>query len=219
MSFQDLTVAAQHYFPDVQVKYKDQSAFMKFLGTVLFFTPDFMTSYTTTIGSTVYFPTNSFVKSRPISSAVVFLHELVHVHDEKTFSKPFFGFLYLFPQILALLCLPLFFFMSWKILIPLMVLFVLPLPAFFRMYFEKRAYISSLYALNGLGTRLNFNPTLDSQATFFEAQFKDSYYYFMWPFGDIKNDFDQALVKIRNNQRPFEDAVLFDMLDDLITKV
>ena len=218
MSFQDLITAAQHYFPSVQVKYKNQSSFMKILGTLLFFTPDFMNTYTTTIGSNIYFPTDTFVRLRPVSSAVVFLHELVHVYDEKRLTKPFFGFLYLFPQILAVLCLPLFFLISWKIIVPLIVIFMLPLPAVFRMYFEKRAYIASLYVLNGLGKKLNFNPTLDSQATFFEAQFKGSYYYFMWTFGNIKSDFDQALVKIKAGQRPYEDAI-FDVLDDLITKV
>lgn len=217
MSFQNLIDATQHYFPDVQVKYKDQSSFMKILGALLFFNPGFMTSYATTIGSTIYFPTANFVKLRPVSSTIVFLHELVHVHDEKKISKPLFGFLYLFPQILALLCLPLMFLVTWKIMLPLAFLFALPLPAFFRMQFERKAYLASLYVLNAFGKKLNFNPSLDSQATHFETQFKDSYYYFMWPFGNIKNDFDQALVKIKADQRPYEDPV-FDMLDDLVSK-
>jgi hypothetical protein len=219
MSFQDLTTAAQHYFPNMQVKYKDQNWLMKILGKILFFTPDFMKSYTTTLGGDVYFPTSSFVKSRPVSSAVVLLHEIVHIHDEKRYTSLWFAFLYLFPQILSILCVPLFFLLSWKIVLPLMIITALPLPAVFRMHFEKRAYLSSLYVLHALSKRLNFQSPIDNQSTFFVAQFKESYYYFMWPFGNIQKDFDQALVKINAEQRPYEDPILFDMLDVLISKV
>lgn len=217
MSFQELVTAAQTHFPDLQIKYKDQSWFMRLLGVLLFFNKSFMTNYTTTIGSTVYFPSESFVKVRPVSAAIVLLHELVHIKDAHKFSKPVFGFLYLMPQILAILCLPLFL-LSWKIALPLVLLFAAPTPAFFRMHFEKRAYLTSLYAINALGSRLNFKPLLASQEQSFIGQFKDSSYYFMWPFGNLQKDFDDAVNKIKDGQRPYEDPV-FDILDDLITKV
>lgn len=217
MSFKDLVTAAQKHFPDLQVKYKDQSPFMKFLGKALFFNPGFMTSYTTTIGSTVYFPTESFVNERPASAAVVLLHELVHIKDAQKFSKPLFSFLYLTPQILVLLCLPLLL-LSWKIALPLMVLFALPTPSFFRMHFEKRAYLTSLYALSKLGERLKFPPLLVSQESLFLQQFKDSSYYFMWPFSNLQKDFDLAVNKIKAGERPFEDPV-FDILDELLPTV
>lgn len=218
MSFQDLTIAAQTYFPNLQIKYKDQSPFMKFIGSLLFFNNEFMVSYTTTIGETIYFPTSNFVKARPVSSAIVLLHELVHVHDEKKISKLLFGFLYLFPQILSILFLPLFFLLTWKIVLPLVIFCALPVPAFFRMYLEKRAYLASLYCFNKLSKKLDFNPNLDNQSIFFQKQFSGSYYYFMWPFGNIKNDFDEAIVRIKADQRPYDDSV-FDMLDNLISKM
>lgn len=218
MSFQDLITSAQKYFPSIRVKYKDQNSFMKFLGTLLFFTPDFMKTYTTTIGDTTYFPNSNFVNQQPISSAVIMLHELVHMYDEKRLTKVLFGFLYLFPQVLALICLPLIFLVSWKIFLPLFVLFALPLPAYFRMYFEKRAYLASLYVMQALGTRLHFSPTLKTQEVFFLSQFRGSYYYFMWPFSSLQTEFDQAVVNIKAGKRPYEDPV-FDMLDDLVTKV
>jgi hypothetical protein len=218
MSFQDLVTAAQKYFPDLQIKYKDQSWFMKLIGKLIyFFNKSFMTSYTTTIGSTVYFPTESFVKVRPVSAAVVLLHELIHVYDAQRLSKPIFYFLYLFPQILALFCLPLFL-VSWKIALPLVLLFAAPLPAYFRMQFEKRAYLTSLYAINKLATQLSFKPLLATQEQVFINRFKDSSYYFMWPFNNLQKDFDEAVVKIRAGQRPYEDPV-FDILDELTTKV
>lgn len=218
MSFQDLVTAAQKYFPDLQIKYKDQSGFMKFLGTLMFFNKGFMTSYTTTIGSTVYFPNETFVKTRPISAAVVLLHELVHINDAHKVSKPLFGFLYLLPQILSLLCLPLLFVLTWKIVVPLVILFALPLPSPFRMNYEKRAYLTSLYAINALATRLNFKPLLASQEQSFLGQFKDASYYFMWPFGNLQKEFDDSVSKIQAGQRPYTDPV-FDILDDLVTKV
>lgn len=217
MSFQDLVTNAQQTYPDLQIKYKDQSIFMKILGILLFFNKDFMTSYTTTIGSTVYFPTEKFVKARPVSTSVILLHELVHIHDSKKVSKPFFGFLYLFPQILILLCIPLFFFF-WKVALILLILFALPLPAYFRMYYEKRAYMTSLYVINALSKRLSFNIDLNASKEGFLTQFKSRYYYFMWPFSNINKDFEIATQKISNGLRPFDDEV-FETIDTLVKKV
>lgn len=217
MSFQDLVQASQKYFPDLQIKYKTESTLMKFIGRLLFFNKSFMTSYTTTVGSTVYFPSAPFVKVRPISAAIILLHELVHVKDSKKVSKPVFSFLYLSPQILVFLLIP-FLFLSWKIALPFLLL-AAPIPSFFRMYYEKRAYMASLYVMNALGKRLAFDPMLDKQKAYFIDQFKGSYYYFMWPFGKgLTKDFDEAVTKIKAGQRPFEDPV-FDMLDDLVTTV
>lgn len=217
MSFKDLVTKAQTYFPDLQIKYKNQSWLMRLVGKIMFFNKGFMTDYTTTVGATVYFPTETVTKVRPVSAAAVLLHELIHVSDAKKISKLLFGFLYLSPQIWALLCLPLFF-LSWKLALPLLILFASPIPAFFRMHFEKRAYFTSLYAINALGKRMNFNPLLATQVKSYVNHFKDSSYYFMWPFGNIQSEFDEAAIKIKDGKRPFEDPV-FDMIDDLLTVV
>ena len=217
MTFQDLVTAAQKDFPSLKIKYKDQSWFMKLIGILLFFNKSFMASYTTTIGSTVYFPNEGFVKSRPVSASTVLLHELVHVYDAKKYTTPLFSLLYMSPQIFVLLCLPLFL-VSWKIALPLMILFALPIPSYFRMHFEKRAYLTSLYAINALAARLNFKPILASQEEAFLKQFKDSSYYFMWPFNNLQKDFDEGVAKIKDRKRPFEDPV-FDILDKLIDTV
>lgn len=213
MSFQTLVQSAQTHFPDLKIKYKDESLLMKIMGKFLFFNKEFMTGYTTTLGSTIYYPSRSFIKARPVSSAVVLLHELVHVHDSKKFTTPLFALLYTSPQILVLLFFPLLF-IGWKIAL-LALLFALPLPSFFRMHFEKRAYLTSIYALSEIGKKMNFNPVLDRQKSSFLDHFKTSSYYFMWPFSGLGDQFDAAVVKIRNNERPFEDPV-FDILDELI---
>ena len=85
------------------------------------------------------------------------------------------------------------------------------------MLFEKRAYLVTLYVMNALNNRSNYNIDLRAQKDFCLAQFKDSTYYFMWIFSDIDAEFDAALIKIENNQRPYEDKV-FDMLDDILAQ-
>ena len=213
MSFQALVQSAQLHFPKLLIKYKDESLLMKILGKMMFFNKDFMKSYTTTIGSTIYYPNETFIKSRPVSSNTILLHELVHINDSNKFTSLLYSFLYLFPQILILLFFPLLF-VSWKLAL-LALLFAAPLPAYFRMNFEKRAYFTSLYVLNEYGKKLNFNPSLDKQKYDFVNQFKSSSYYWMWYFNGIEKDFDDAIVKIRNNERPFKDPI-FDILDELI---
>src|SRR5258708_39606218 len=126
MSFQDLVKNAQRYFPSLQIKYKNQSSFMKFLGALMFFNKGFMTSYTTTIGSTIYAPTEKFFQLHPVSGAVVFMHELVHLYDQKRIGKLWFQFTYALPQILALPAL-LLFLISWKIALPVILFLLLPI--------------------------------------------------------------------------------------------
>jgi len=217
MAFQDLLTAAQAHFPSLQVKYKNQSKFMKFLGTILFFNKSFMTDYVTTIGSTIYIPNDTYMKLHSVSGSVVFMHELVHIYDSGRISRPLFTFFYLLPQIMAIFLLPFLFFVKWWVILPMILLCLAPIPAYFRMIFEKRAYISSIYTLNALGKRLNFNPQLTNQTSFFVAQFKDSYYYFMWPF-DVTPEFTNAISLVQSGQRPYQDPI-FDILDDLVTKV
>lgn len=213
MSFQNLVEAAQKKFPNLKIRYKDKSLIMKLIGKIMFFNKAFMTSYTTTFGSTIYFPSESFIKIRPISSSVVLLHELVHVYDSSKINKLLFLLSYGFPQILTLLAIPLLL-VSWKISL-FFLLFALPLPAYFRMNYEKRAYLTSLYSLNKLGQKMKFDPGLDLQKEDFIDHFYTSSYYWMWPFKSIKLDLENAIVKIKNNERPFNDRI-FDILDELI---
>src|ERR1035437_7659243 len=218
MSFDNLVTAAQVYFPSLQVKYKDQSNFMKFLGILLFFNRSFMTDYITTIGDTIYFPTKEFVNQDQTSASTILMHELVHMADEKTYSKPMFAILYLFPQILVPVCLLLAFLINWKIMLLITFLFALPIPAPFRMHFEKRAYIAALYVQNELSKRFGFNPQLPAQVTADLSEFTNSGYYFMWPFHNIDAEFNDAVTSINAGKRPYEDPI-FDMLDKLIITV
>ena len=160
MNIDNLINNAKIYFPNLKVKYKEHSLFMKLLGYILFFNKRFMISYTTTIGNTIYFPSKKYIKTRPNSSITIFLHELVHIYDSKRFNKFIYSFLYLFPISLLLFSLPLFFF-SWEIALILTIISLTPLPSYFRMYFERRAYMVSLYAIQKFSKIKNFTPNLD----------------------------------------------------------
>lgn len=214
MHFDLIVNKAKEKFPDIKVIYKDQSSLMKLLGYLMFFNKSFMTHYFTTLGSTIYAPSRQYVESKEVSAQVTLLHELTHVYDSKKYSKILFGFLNGFPQILALLCLPLFF-ISWKLALPLVILFLLPLPAYFRMYFEKRGYIISLYALYQLSFKYKYKPLLKTQADFFSKQFTGPYYYFMYPFSTVQKDLQIAVAKIEANEKPLDDKVMV-FIDELL---
>ena len=216
MNFQELAVYAKKYFPKLSVGYKTQSIFMKILAILLFFNKEFMTEYVSTVGNTVYFPTEDSTKNRLISNTIVFIHELVHMTDKKKLTDFGFSFLYLFPQVLVLCFFPMLF-VSWKIALIFLV-FALPLPAYFRMYFERRAYLASLYVMNFLYKKYGFSPALEKHVDSFLLQFTSSEYYYMWIFPNLKKDFSDAMQNIQQDKRPFEDPV-FDMIDDLLKQI
>lgn len=218
MSFQELIIAAKKYFPDLRIKYKDQSPLMWLMSKLLVFNRGFMTRHTTTINNFIYFPSEKFVKCHPISASVVLLHELVHLYDRRRVGKLFFSISYLFPQVLLPICSILFIFISWKIILPITLLCMLPIPAIFRMHWEKRAYLSSFYVLHKLGIKMGFDPHLKNQENIFLNCFHGLWYYGMWPFHDIDKLFDDARRAADADQRPFQDPI-FDILDDLVSKI
>lgn len=213
---ENLISESKKIIPDLEIKYKNESAFMKIIGKILFFNKDFMNHYITTIGSIIYFPSKSFLEENSTSSSIILLHEICHVYDSKKITKPLFSFLYLFPQILFLLFFPALF-ISWKLAI-LFLIFIAPFPAYFRMLFEKRAYMVSLYTAYKLGKKMNFNYDLDHHKQYYLKQFNGSSYYFMWMFSGLNKDFDKAIQKIKNNEHPFE-SNLFLTIDHLIETI
>ena len=201
--------------PSYTIAYKNQSTFMKILGTILFFNKGFMTTYTTTIGSTIYFPTQASAANFPVSTKVLICHELVHVKDAQKMTKVLFGFLYMLPQILALLSIPMFFIQPWLGLVWLL-MFLSPVPAYFRMKFELKAYTFSIYAMYRLNQINNYGIKLDEQIAFFATQFNTSAYYFMWPFAGPEQHLKDALAGFQAGKRPFYPGEYYDMVDSLI---
>jgi hypothetical protein len=68
-----------------------------------------------------------------------------------------------------------------------------------------------------LNDKHHYKIDLKSQKDFFVNQFKTSSYYFMWPFSNIDNYFNEAIVKIENNEKPYEDNEVFDVIDQIIS--
>lgn len=181
----------------LEIKYKNESSLMKLLGVILFFNPKFMTNYTTTIGSTVYFANRKWVEENQDSAAHVLAHELVHIRDSKDSGAFIFSYTYLLPQCLALLSL-LAIFSSWWWLLCLA--FLAPLPAPFRTYWELRGYaITDATYYKSIG---QFTDT-----DWMSKQFTSASYFFMWPFkGDIEE-------RILENRRLIAEGKLSSKID------
>lgn len=186
MAFNELVAKAQTYFPNLQIKYKDQDTLMKVLGTLMFFNPRFKTSFVTTIGETIYFPNKEYIAKSFASE--VFIHECTHIYDEKKSNSVKFKLGYLFPQILALPMLLLLFVLTWKIVVPLALACLLPWPAPFRAATERHSYFVSMRVGYDLH---NIDPELSGPH--YAKYFSNSSYYWMMPFGEEKRFAQEAL--------------------------
>ncbi len=206
-NFDNFILKCKKYFPNFDIGYKNQSTLMKIIGYIFFFNKSFMTKYITTIGSTIYFP----AKSGTPDDMLIVLHELIHINDAKKYNKLLFGWLYLLPQSLILFALPVFFFNWWVALI-LMTVCLLPLPAYFRMKFELKAYKTSLYVQYKYAKKRKF--LFYDNSYFIESQFTGAGYYFMWPFG-VEKEIDAAVKLIKDGQHPYEDDIFY-VIDELI---
>lgn len=209
MTFESVVTEAQKLFP-VQIKYKNEDTGMNILGKLMVFNPSFMTKYITTIGYNVYYPSQEWIQKNPQDAIVTFIHECTHMYDEKTNNSFLWKLGYLFPQWLSLFVPFLLFFLSWKVVLPLVLFFLLPLPAPFRMMFERKAYCVGTYAAYKL---YNVDPV--KFITGYTNCFKNGAYYWMWIFGVDKyfTDFSTALV---NKQSLSIDISTLQMADQLI---
>lgn len=166
--------------PGFEIRFKTQSPWMKFLNVFAqLFNKKFMTEYTTTTGSTVYFPSKNKLLNDQGGYADVLAHELVHMVERKNEGLVWNFLRYAFPQILAVLALfavgaiwnP------WFLLALVFLLALAPLPAPGRRDIEFRGYTMSMAVFQwryGLLTDTLFEETAD--------QFTGSMYWFMWPF-------------------------------------
>lgn len=99
--------------PDLRIKFKDESWVQKLVGAVLYpFNPGYLKDYTTTFGSTVYFPSREFYRKNPLGSLIVLAHEFVHISDSQT--DKLFRVKYMLPQGYAVLPLLLYGVLAWS---------------------------------------------------------------------------------------------------------
>lgn len=174
----------------INIYYKDKSNLMKLLSYVLFFNKNF-NDYTTTIGNNVYFPSEKYIQQNDVIAAITLIHEYVHIDDRKNYGL-WFSFSYLLPQIFALLFIAL---LPIKFLISALglILFLLPLPAYFRKVWEVRGYTANLIAYYVLYP--DKVDRFDMLIDVYNDNFIYSQYYYMWVFG-VKQELNKNLEDI-----------------------
>lgn len=161
----------------VSFKYKDESWMMKALGVILFFNKRFLSTYTTTLGSTIYFPNRAWVRDCPDDVALVVAHELTHVQDSRDQGQLAFAYSYLCPQVFALLSLlallaPV---LGWQMLLAVFNLaWLLPcIGSVGRSHIEFRGYATTMACLVWGGN------ALPSPPQWIMDQFTSSSYFWM----------------------------------------
>jgi hypothetical protein len=164
--------------PKIELRAKEDSKLMKLLGFLVKpFNPTFNTRYTTTIGTTIWMP-SQLAPSLPEEYFLeVVTHECQHILDDDK-SPVLFKLSYLFPQVLALLSLAAILAIWWPICLLWLasLLFLAPIPAYWRYKWELNGYRTSI--LFDRYFARSSNPTRTSIAD----QLTGPSYYFAWPF-------------------------------------
>lgn len=177
-------------YPNIQLKPKTSSWFMKTVSWIFKKTsisPRFMEDYYTTLGDTIYMPEIAY-KIDGERLLQVIMHECLHIKDYHK-NKILYTIFYGFPQIFAPLFILGFLGFLWS---PLFYMFLfllcaLPLPAYGRYYYEKRAYrVSVLF-----GKFYNYSEeNMSELREWVIKNLAKQYYYFTWPFPSmIEKDF------------------------------
>lgn len=203
--------------PKYNIYYKSESLLMKILSKILFFNKNFLTSYTTTLGRNIYFTYPNYIKNHPITTQVTLVHELVHVKDYEKYGFLFF-LMYGFPQILAPLSFLLLFIFPWWVSLLAFLFLLAPLPAYFRMKFELKAYTFSLYCLHKLSIKYNYKINFNQYIENYTDNFIKSEYYFMWLFFN-KEYFKEALKLIQDGKKPYYEEEYYEMADEVLDKL
>jgi hypothetical protein len=170
-SYDNVTALGRKLY-GVKIAFKNESKLMRLLSFLLFFNKDFMTRYITVIGKTVYFPSRNWLGKNRDAAAQALCHEFVHISDEQNVGSLVFRLSYLFPQCMAVFALAGFFVGPQALLF---LLFLLPLPAPFRTFWELRGYAMTDAVLYSKYRQF-------SSTDFLVRQFTTSKYYYMWPF-------------------------------------
>jgi len=202
----NFTEHVQPLVPGYVVKRKSQSRVMRFLSKLLFFTSNFMTQFTTTIGNTVYVTDNQWDSNTTWTLATL-AHEARHVYDKQRYSMPLFSLGYLFPQILVLLALLSFFSVWWLTALA----FLAPIPAFFRMLIERQGYLMTLCVIWwAFGKEAAYE-----EIPYIVKQFTGPAYFFMWPFKQhLENWFKKQLAE--KAVHPSRHAIIYVLVFDFV---
>jgi hypothetical protein len=184
-------VAKQHH-PQARVVDKSSSWLMKAIDLVVGrFNHEFMDSYITTIGSTIYVPSHFLTQNSDVQIVEILAHETQHIIDYAA-SPVLFTLGYLFPQVLALLSIFAVFAVlnPWMLLCLLFLVFLAPCPSYGRYKAELNGYRTSILLARNRPTTDNYRTvtfgfTDDEMVqlrTWISKQMTTANYYFAWPF-------------------------------------
>jgi hypothetical protein len=135
---------------------KRSSVFMWILAVILYpFNRRFMSDYTTTIFGRIYWPDNV----DPADRWRTLWHECVHRKQATRVGEPWFSLSYLFPLPLAVLALGAFWSLWWLCAL----VFLAPLPAPWRVLWEREAYTITAVCDSLLGVDITTDYYLDYQ--------------------------------------------------------
>lgn len=185
-------------FPTAQIKYKNESLFMKMIGALMFFNKYFMTQYITVIGKTVYFPSKAWLERSYYSAGKIIAHEFVHMHEVNPV-------LYLFPQILSLFSFValLAFVNLWFLLALVFLVFLFPWPAYWRTKYELNGYAMNLFILGLHIPEYDYRKDAGSIA----EQFVDSSYYYMsWNKSNVIKRLIENYEKLPTTHKAFKEV-------------
>lgn len=174
MKYEETILKIKEEFPNLKICKKEDSRFMKLLSFFFFIISlgkvnNFLSQYTTAIGSTIYVP-NNWVHLSDKYKSIILRHELVHMRQMKKHTTVFFLFAYFF----------------------------LPLPMFFsfcRARFEWEAYEESLKAEYELHGDRHLKKKEYKEAII--QLFIGRHYGWMWPFRKkVEKWYDSFVLKI-----------------------
>lgn len=212
-TFKALAELAESRFPGFEIKFKNESRYMKFLNVFArLFNPRFMDDYVTTLGSKVYFPSRDKLIKNGGSYAEVLAHELVHIEERDEQGDSAYFLRYAFPQILAALALISIcaVWSPWFLLALVFLLALAPLPSPGRRDIELNGYEMSLSF-----TFWKYGKITDEDVEWYARQFSGPAYYFMWPWHkSVVHELKLRAIGIRtgdNLQKP-----LFREIHDIV---
>ena len=203
----------------LKFKLKTESKFMKLLGVILWIiNRRFMTHVTTTIGNTIYFPSQGWLDGADYDDRFnpeqkkqlgserawkVASHEMVHFDDGKKAGQVWFSLWYLFPLPLAVPALLAF----WNVWFLLCLIALFPFPAPGRKYYEMRGYAATMAV-----QMWHENRVLAPPPKHVVQQFTSSSYYWMWPFKKkVTKELSIWIKKSRDLSITVEIPVLTDL--------
>lgn len=162
--------------------------------------PDFFDNSHTTIGKKVYIKRESILLEDWGSIYRAIRHEFIHILQRDKYGF-LYDFAYVFPQVLAVFSLfailSIWFGDQWLYALVFLI-FLFPIPAYWRMTFEMEGYTQTLLVEYETYGRIS-----ESSVRRIAKNFTGTMYFFMWPFGswvrrrleDIVDDIECGKIK------------------------